>query len=63
MRVYGVSPNFAKVLPRYRLPIVKTYATENYDPYEYLYTPNGYMTCTMSEYAARNFNLVDSDNR
>lgn len=48
MRLYGVSPNFGKVLPNYRLPIVKTYATEPHDPYEYLYTPKGYMTCTMS---------------
>lgn len=39
MRVYGVSPNYAKVLPVYRLPITKTYAEVPYDPYEFLYTP------------------------
>lgn len=33
MRVYGVSPNYAKVLPVYRLPITKTYAEVPYDPY------------------------------
>lgn len=26
MNVFGVSPNFAKVLPKYSLPIVKTFA-------------------------------------
>ncbi len=26
MNMFGVSPNFAKVLPKYSLPIVKTYA-------------------------------------
>lgn len=39
MRLYGIGPNFAKVLPRYTLPIVKTFAESPYDPYEYLYTP------------------------
>lgn len=63
MRLYGVSPNYAKVLPTYRLPIAKTYAEIPYDPYEFLYTPQGYMTCTISEYAARKFNLIDSDER
>ena len=33
MNVYGVSPNFAKVLPKYSLPIVKTFAESPYDPY------------------------------
>lgn len=33
MRIYGVSPNYAKVQPVYRLPIVKTYAYNPYDPY------------------------------
>jgi hypothetical protein len=33
MNLYGVSPNFAKVMPEYRLPIVKTYAYTPYDPY------------------------------
>jgi ABC-type antimicrobial peptide transport system permease subunit len=63
MRLYGVSPNFAKVLPNYQLPIIKTYAEVPYDPYEYLYTPAGYFTCTMSEFPARKFNLIDSDDR
>lgn len=48
MNVFGVSPNFAKVLPKYSLPIVKTFAESPYDPYEFLYTPRGYMTCAIS---------------
>jgi ABC-type antimicrobial peptide transport system permease subunit len=63
MGLVGVSPNFAKVLPSYQLPIVKTYAEAPYDPYEYLYSPEGYFTCTMSEFAARKFNLIDSEDR
>lgn len=63
MRVYGVSPNFAKVLPVYRLPISKSYAEKPYDPYEFLYTPEGYMTCTLSYFAANKFNLLNSNNR
>ena len=63
MSVYGVSPNFLKVLPSQQISIVKSYAYEPYDPYEFLYTPEGYMTCTLSQFAAEKFNLLDTDNR
>ena len=39
MQVYGVSPNYLKVLPNREISIVKSYAYEPYDPYEFLYTP------------------------
>lgn len=65
LRMYGVSSNFNKVMPRALedLPIKSSYAYEPYDPYEFLYSPDGYMTCTMSQYMAKKFNLLDTDNR
>lgn len=48
MAVYGVSPNYFKVLPARDISIVKSYAFEPYDPFEFLYTPEGYMSCIIS---------------
>ena len=52
MDVYGVTPNFLKVMPNREISILKSYAYEPYDPYEFLYTPEGYMSCALSGYAA-----------
>lgn len=60
--MYGVTPNFHKVMARATstLPIKESYAYEPYDPYEFLYTPDGFMTCTISQYIAKKFNLLDN---
>lgn len=66
LRLYGVDPNFLKVMANYNqnnLPIAKSNAYEPYDPYEFLYTPEGYMTCTLSHYIARKFNILETDEK
>lgn len=60
-RMYGVSPNYLEVINPDSLPIVQTYCDDQNDPYSYLYSPNGYMTATISSYMAKKFNILYSE--
>lgn len=62
-QIYAVSPNLANVLYYNQVSVFQTQATEPYDPYSYLYSPNGYMTCTLSVYLADKFNILNSFNK
>jgi hypothetical protein len=47
VNVFGVGPNFAKVLSINNPPMLKTYASVPHDAYSFLYTPAGYMTSVL----------------
>lgn len=60
--VFGVSPNLINTFYYAKVSVYKTDAVAPYDPYSYLYSPEGYMTCTLSKYIANKFNILEGDN-
>ena len=44
------------------MSVYKTDAVSPYDPYSYLYSPEGYMTCTVSKYIADRFGILEGNN-
>jgi len=50
--IYAISPNLVNTFFFDRVSVFKTDAEYPYDPYSYLYSEKGYMTCTLSKYLA-----------
>lgn len=56
--IRAVSPNFINTFFYDKVSYVKSDASPPYDPYSYLYSENGLMTCTIGMYSARHFGIL-----
>jgi hypothetical protein len=46
-----------------KVSVYKTDAKPPYDPYSYLYSQEGFMTCTISKYIANKFAILNGPNQ
>ena len=60
--IIGVSPNLINTFFYDKVSVFKTDATAPFDPYSYLYSEPGFMTCTLSKYIADRFGIIEGDN-
>jgi len=61
-RIYAVSPNLINTFFYEKVSVLKSEAVTPYDPYSFLYSDQGLMTCTISKDTASNFGILDGDN-
>ena len=61
-RIYAVSPNLINTFFYEKVSVLKTQAVAPYDPYSFLYSDTGFMTCTISKDTAQSFGILEGDN-
>jgi hypothetical protein len=61
--IKAVSPNFINTFFYEKVSYVKSEAVTPYDPYSYLYSPNGLMTCTIGEYLAKKLGILNGNDK
>ena len=61
--VRAVSPNLINTFFYDKVSYLKTEAPSPYDPYSYLYSEEGRMTCTIGKYYAKKLGILEGDDK